>query len=54
MVIFDHLAGRVELPEVTIVGERVDLAVGRSLESDEHEDLVTAVEERVWFKTSDF
>jgi len=32
---------------VTIVGERVVLAMGRSLKLDEHKDLVTAIENRV-------
>jgi hypothetical protein len=51
MVVLDDLASRVELPEVTIVGERVALARCRSLELDEHEDLVNAVEDCVRLKT---
>jgi hypothetical protein len=42
-------AGGVELPEMTVDGERVVLALIRDLEGDEHEDLVTAVEEGMRF-----
>jgi hypothetical protein len=51
--VLDDLAGCVELPEVAIVGERVAIAPDRSLEPDKHEDLVTALEDRVRLKTGD-
>ena len=43
-------AGGVELLEMTVDGERVVLALIRDLEGDEHEDLVTAVEEGMRFR----
>jgi len=53
VVVLDDLASRIELPEVTVVGERVPLTLIRRLERNEHEDLCTAVEDRVWFKPCD-
>ena len=53
VVVLDDLASRVELSEVTVVGKRVAFAKGRSLKRNQHEDLVTAVEDRVRFKAVD-
>src|SRR5262245_60155479 len=53
VVVFNDFANRVELPQVTVVGERVVLASGGSFKRDEHEDLIAAVEDCVRFEPSD-
>lgn len=53
MVVFDDLASRVELSEMSVVGKRVALAKNGSLKHNQHEDLAPAVEDRMRFEAMD-
>ena len=53
VIVLNDLPCRIELPEVTVVGEGVALALSCGVERDEREDLVTAVEDCMRFKAGD-